>query len=110
MILTAEKISRSFPRGSREFYALQETDITLAGGRMTVLQGRSGSGKTTLLNILAGLQSPSSGRVLAQMTRGAEVGSVQGEMAPAATDLYSLDDKELSRFRNDHYKTVLRKR
>lgn len=106
MILTAEKISRSFPRGSREFYALQETDITLAGGRMTVLQGRSGSGKTTLLNILAGLQSPSSGRVLAQMTRGAEGGSMQGEMAPAATDLYSLDDKELSRFRNDHYGIV----
>lgn len=90
MILTADKISRSFLRGSREFYAVKEADITLEGGKMTVLRGRSGSGKTTLLNILAGLQAPSSGRVLADN----------------AADLYSLDDRALSRFRNDHYGIV----
>lgn len=90
MILTADKISRSFLRGSREFYAVKEADITLEGGKMTVLRGRSGSGKTTLLNILAGLQSPSSGKVIADN----------------AADLYSLDDRALSRFRNDHYGIV----
>ena len=91
MILTADKISRSFLRGSREFYAVKEADITLEGGKMTVLRGRSGSGKTTLLNILAGLQAPSSGKVIADN----------------AADLYSLDDRALSRFRNDHYGIVL---
>ncbi|HCG59677.1 MAG TPA: ABC transporter, partial [Lachnospiraceae bacterium] len=90
MILTADKISRSFLRGSREFYAVKEADITLEGGKMTVLRGRSGSGKTTLLNILAGLQAPSSGKVIADN----------------AADLYSLDDRALSRFRNDHYGIV----
>lgn len=90
MILTADKISRSFLRGNREFYAVKEADITLEGGKMTVLRGRSGSGKTTLLNILAGLQAPSSGKVIADN----------------AADLYSLDDRALSRFRNDHYGIV----
>jgi putative ABC transport system ATP-binding protein len=90
MILTADKISRSYLRGSREFYAVKEADITLEGGKMTVLRGRSGSGKTTLLNILAGLQAPSSGKVIADN----------------AADLYSLDDRALSRFRNDHYGIV----
>ena len=90
MILTADKISRSFLRGSREFYAVKEADITLEGGKMTVLRGRSGSGKTTLLNILAGLQAPSSGKVIADN----------------AADLYSLDDRALSRFRHDHYGIV----
>ncbi|MBR1900017.1 MAG: ABC transporter ATP-binding protein [Lachnospiraceae bacterium] len=90
MILTADKISRSFLRGSREFYAVKEADITLEGGKMTVLRGRSGSGKTTLLNILAGLQAPSSGKVIVDN----------------AADLYSLDDRALSRFRNDHYGIV----
>ena len=70
MILTADKISRSFLRGSREFYAVKEADITLEGGKMTVLRGRSGSGKTTLLNILAGLQAPSSGKVIADNAAG----------------------------------------
>jgi len=33
-------------------------------GRMTVITGRSGTGKTTLLKLVAGLDRPSSGRVV----------------------------------------------
>ena len=109
MILTADKISRSFLRGSREFCAVKEADITLEGGKLTVLRGRSGSGKTTLLNILAGLQPPSSGRVLAdygvpKQESAPEPGT--GQRTEFVTDLYSMDDRTLSRFRNDHYGIV----
>lgn len=93
MKLTAEKVSRSFRRGDREFLAVQNADLTLESGRLIVLEGRSGSGKTTLLNILAGLQAPSSGRVLAD----------SAQAAGTESDLYGMEDSELSRFRNDHF-------
>jgi putative ABC transport system ATP-binding protein len=43
--------------------ALRHVDLTLAPGDRVAVMGRSGSGKTTLLNVLAGLETPSGGRV-----------------------------------------------
>lgn len=86
MELRGEKISRSFLRSGRAFAAVQETDFSLSGGNMCILQGRSGSGKTTLLNMLCGILPPSSGNVYFNDTK-----------------LYEMNDKELSRFRGAHY-------
>ncbi len=86
MLLKGEGIAREFIRvsgGSNRFTAVQDTDIELHGGQLTVLSGRSGSGKTTLLNMLSGLLPPTRGRVL-----------LDGE------DIYSLNDAKLSRLRN----------
>ena len=88
MNLTAQKISKEFPRKSRTancFTALQTLDLTIKAGTMTVLTGRSGSGKSTLLNLLGGLLRPTSGKVMAE-----------------DTDLYALSDHALSAFRNRH--------
>lgn len=85
MLVRAERVRMEFQRGTGALQALKETDMVLPDGRLTVLEGRSGSGKTTLLNILAGVQNPSGGKVLYD-----------------GTDLYSMDDESLSRFRNDH--------
>ncbi|MBN2086279.1 MAG: ABC transporter ATP-binding protein [Anaerolineales bacterium] len=43
--------------------ALRGIEMKVKTGQFVVLRGRSGSGKTTLLNILAGLDSPTSGSV-----------------------------------------------
>ncbi|HFF5317737.1 TPA: taurine ABC transporter ATP-binding protein, partial [Acinetobacter baumannii] len=43
---------------------LQDINLTIEEGSLTVILGESGCGKTTLLNILAGFQKPSSGDVL----------------------------------------------
>lgn len=89
MKLTADKITKKYFRKTSSanfFYALNETDISLEGGTLTVITGRSGSGKTTLLTILAGLLNPSDGKVY-----------LDGK------DIYALDDKELSLLRNRMY-------
>jgi putative ABC transport system ATP-binding protein len=55
-------------RGLRHRYASGATiafdDFSLAAGRHLLLRGASGSGKSTLLALMAGLLSPTEGRVL----------------------------------------------
>lgn len=61
-ILSIEGVSKSF--GSH--LALHATDLTIASGEFVTLLGPSGCGKTTLLRIIAGLETPSDGRLLTQ--------------------------------------------
>ena len=46
-----------------EFTAVDNVDLEIYRGELFSILGASGCGKTTLLRILAGLESPSSGRV-----------------------------------------------
>lgn len=60
MILQAEHISKAY--GEKQ--VLQDISVTLNQGELVCLLGVSGVGKTTLFNILSGLSTPDSGRVL----------------------------------------------
>ena len=44
--------------------AVRELDLTIENGELLVLLGPSGCGKTTTLNCIAGLEMPTSGRIL----------------------------------------------
>ena len=65
MSLIIEHLQKSYrqPDGGR-VPVLDIERFELARGEQAVLLGSSGGGKTTLLNIIAGLRSPDSGRVL----------------------------------------------
>lgn len=61
-VLEAKHIHLTFPKKQKP--VLQDINLTIEEGSLTVILGESGCGKTTLLNILAGFQKPSSGDVL----------------------------------------------
>jgi putative ABC transport system ATP-binding protein len=63
-IIQAINISREYQLGGEVVHAVQNVNLEVRLGEFITLVGRSGSGKTTLLNLLAGLDHPTSGRVL----------------------------------------------
>ncbi len=60
MSIEVENISRQFGT----FNALKDINLSIPSGELVALLGPSGSGKTTLLRIIAGLETPDSGRIL----------------------------------------------
>jgi len=78
-IIEARNITRMFPVGDGEFYALKHVDIDIPAGRLTILKGRSGSGKTTLMNILSALDAPTEGDVSFDGQVYSEMGDTQKE-------------------------------
>lgn len=75
-------VSKTYREGDSERAVLDDVSVAIAPGEIAVLVGRSGSGKSTLLNLIAGIDRPTSGRVV-----------VDG------TDLTALDEDTRTRFR-----------
>jgi putative ABC transport system ATP-binding protein len=72
-------------RGAEPVHALRGVSLALATGSFTAVMGPSGSGKSTLLTCAAGLDTPSSGRILV------------GER-----EIGTLSSDALTRFRREH--------
>jgi sulfate/thiosulfate transport system ATP-binding protein len=60
MSIDIEGISKNFGA----FAALSDVNLKVPSGELVALLGPSGSGKTSLLRIIAGLETPDSGRIL----------------------------------------------
>ena len=63
-VLMARGIGKTVKSGDAELFILREIDLAVIPGDMVAVVGASGSGKSTLLAILAGLDTPSAGRVM----------------------------------------------
>ena len=63
-IIAATNLGRNYHLGAEEINAVRDVNIEVNLGQFIAVIGRSGSGKTTLLNLLAGLDRPTSGKVL----------------------------------------------
>ena len=63
--LAIEDVSKSFKTGTGVVQALDRVSLQVGEGEFVCLVGASGCGKSTLLNIIAGLEKPDGGNVLA---------------------------------------------
>lgn len=63
-VVQIEAVHKIHRRGPETIDVLQGVDLTVPPGQFLALMGPSGSGKTTLLNLMAGIDSPTSGRVI----------------------------------------------
>jgi putative ABC transport system ATP-binding protein len=59
-----EHVSKIYQMGKVEVRALYDINLEVWPGEFIVFLGPSGSGKTTMLNMIGGLDSPTSGRVI----------------------------------------------
>jgi putative ABC transport system ATP-binding protein len=63
LVARVEHLGKSYGTGSTAVTALDDISVGLRRGEFTAIMGPSGSGKSTLMHIMAGLDTPTSGRV-----------------------------------------------
>lgn len=61
--ITFEDLSYSYEDNGESYLALEHVDMEIADGEFVCLVGHSGCGKSTLLALLAGLITPTAGRI-----------------------------------------------
>lgn len=82
-MIQLKNISKTYPAGSKKFYALKAIDLSIEKGEFVSVCGPSGSGKTTLLNMIGCLDTFETGQY-----------TLNG------TDVSKLNDKGRSNLRN----------
>ena len=83
-IVAIDEVSRRYGEGDTAVDALRGVSLEIERGRLTAVMGPSGSGKSTLMHILAGLDRPTSGRVVLD-----------------GVDITRMSEKKLTLFRRD---------
>jgi putative ABC transport system ATP-binding protein len=82
-MVQVEAVRKIYRRDSLELTVLDGINLQVPEGEFVALMGPSGSGKTTLLNLIAGIDRPTSGRVVV-----------------GGTDVSALSESELARWRS----------
>ena len=82
--IVARDLVKTYAMGDSVIGALQGISVEIARGEYLAVTGASGSGKSTFMNLIGALDEPTSGTL-----------EIEG------TDLGSLDDDALARYRNE---------
>lgn len=83
-LINVNNLSKSFRRGERDFFAIDNVSFDVNEKDFINIIGKSGSGKTTLLTLLSAIIEPTSGDIF-----------VEGK------NLSKMDDEEKSGYRNE---------
>jgi putative ABC transport system ATP-binding protein len=83
-VVSADGLVRRYGEGATAVEALRGVSLDIEAGRMTAIMGPSGSGKSTLMHLLAGLDTPTEGRVVLD-----------------GTDITRLSEKKLTLLRRE---------
>jgi putative ABC transport system ATP-binding protein len=63
-IIQVQEVNKEFGKGKNTVAALKDVNIDIQAGEFVAVVGPSGCGKSTLLHVMAGLEQPTSGRIL----------------------------------------------
>jgi len=63
-LLEVRNLSKVYYRDSQQIPVFEDIDLSIETGEFLALMGPSGSGKTTLLNLIAGLDTPTTGEIV----------------------------------------------
>ena len=85
VLVAVRALSKYYTRGDQIIPVLVDINLDIAVADYIALMGPSGSGKSTLLNLIAGIDKPSSGKILV-----------------AGVDIAQLSEGELAAWRAEH--------
>jgi putative ABC transport system ATP-binding protein len=83
-MIELENVSRTVPSGAGQLTILHPTSFFIERGQSVAITGPSGSGKSTLLGLIAGLDTPSTGRIVLD-----------------GTDITAIGEEALARLRGE---------
>ncbi|MER1986478.1 MAG: ABC transporter ATP-binding protein [Solibacillus sp.] len=84
-MLKVQNVSKVYGKGANTFTALENITFTIEKGEFVGVMGPSGAGKSTLLNVLATIDSPTTGDIL-----------IDG------TNIAQMKEEQLADFRRDN--------
>src|SRR5690242_4433041 len=63
-MILLQTVDKEYGAGDSRVRALRGVSLEIEAGEFVAIMGPSGSGKTTLLHLIAGLDTPSAGRIV----------------------------------------------
>ena len=92
-LLEVNHLCKTYGSGETAVHALKDVSFSVPKGEYVAVVGESGSGKSTLLNLIGGLDTPTSGKVL-----------IDGK------DVFAMKDRKLTIFAGSCSLTFFRRR